>query len=201
MWNTINRLINKKSKVTHISYIKVGKNILTDAKDITNAINDYFTNVGTKLAANLERSKNIPYGYIEQTETEFNLRTISETEAHKLLSSVKPSKSTGYDRIPPKLIKDAAAVITSSLTPIFNNFIMTGILPDELKIAVLSPIFNEGDKLCCDIIIDQCRFYPPLLKFLRRLYSNNYWITLLVIKYSLTSNWGLGKSTQSRHHC
>ena len=34
----------------------------------------------------------------------------------KILMTIKPSKSTGHDRIPPKLIKDAADVIASSLT-------------------------------------------------------------------------------------
>ena len=47
----------------------------------------------------------------------------------KILMTIKPSKSTGHDRIPPKLINDAANVIPNSLTNIFNKSISTGSFP------------------------------------------------------------------------
>ena len=62
---------------------------------------------------------------------------MTETEVFKYLSNVKPTKSTGYDKIPQKLIKDAAGVISRSLTIIFNRSIVSGIFPEDLKIAVL----------------------------------------------------------------
>jgi hypothetical protein len=51
----------------------------------------------------------------------------------KILKSIKASKSTGHDRIPPKLIKDAAEEIVASLTQIFNKSISTGIFPDGFE--------------------------------------------------------------------
>ena len=74
---------------------------------------------------------------------------VTEAEVYKYLSNVKPTKSTGYDKIPPKLIKDAAGVISRSLTIIFNKSIISGIFPEDLKIAVLSPIFKKGDRSSC----------------------------------------------------
>ena len=74
---------------------------------------------------------------------------MTKTEVYKYLSNVKPTKSTGYDKIPPNLIKDVAGVISRSLTIIFNRSIISGIFPKDLKIAVLSPIFKKGDRSSC----------------------------------------------------
>ena len=81
---------------------------------------------------------------------------VTETEVYKYLSNVKPTRSTGYDKIPPKLIKDAAGVISRSLTIIFNKSIISGIFPEDLKIAVLSPIFKKGEKIAFDQL---CKYF------------------------------------------
>ena len=60
------------------------------------------------------------------------------------------SKAIGHDRILPKLLKDSAHVTTSSLTTIFNKSIMTGIFPDDLKIAIISLIHKSGCKMECN---------------------------------------------------
>jgi hypothetical protein len=59
---------------------------------------------------------------------------------------MKTSKSTGHDRIPPKPLKVAAEEIAPSLAAIFNASINLGIFPDELKIAIISPIHKSDSK-------------------------------------------------------
>ncbi len=67
-----------------------------------------------------------------------------------MLSTIKTSKSAGHDRIPGKLLRDAADVVAPSLTAIFNASINTGIFPEDFKIAVISPIHKAGSKTNCD---------------------------------------------------
>ena len=94
-----------------ISEIKTENGSFTDPKEITNVSNEYFCNIGYNLAQNLESTSVQPSTYVDQRETEFKLDPVTEAEVYKYLSNVKPTKSTGYDKIPPKLIKDAAGVI------------------------------------------------------------------------------------------
>jgi hypothetical protein len=63
---------------------------------------------------------------------------------------MKTSKSAGHDRIPPKLLKDAAEEIAPSLAAIFNASINLGIFPDDFKIAIISPIHKSDSELICD---------------------------------------------------
>ena len=67
-----------------------------------------------------------------------------------MLSTIKTSKSAGHDRIPGKLLRDAAEVIAPSLSAIFNASINTGIFPQDFKIAIISPIHKAGSKTNCD---------------------------------------------------
>lgn len=45
-----------------------------------------------------------------------------------------------------RLLKEAAPIITSSLTLIINLSIVTGIVPDEWKHTKVSPVFKDGVK-------------------------------------------------------
>ena len=93
-----------------------------------------------------------------RSETGFKLDPVTETEVYKYLSNVKPTKSTGYDKIPPKLIKGAAGVISKSLPIIFNKSIISGIFPEDLKIAVLRQSLRKVIDL--DVItIDQFQYF------------------------------------------
>ena len=41
-------------------------------------------------------------------------------------------------------------MITSSLTQIFNQSLLTGGFPDDFKVAIMSPIFKSESKLECN---------------------------------------------------
>ena len=50
-WNTINKLINKRSKTTNISSLVVDEACLTNSSEIADSMNDYFCNIGSKLSS------------------------------------------------------------------------------------------------------------------------------------------------------
>ena len=70
----------------------------------------------------------------------------TETDVSKLLYTIKTTKATGHDRISAKLLKDSADVIAKSLTTIFNKSILSGSFPDDMKIAIVSPIYKSDCK-------------------------------------------------------
>ena len=48
-WNTINKLIDRKSKTTEIPYLDVGGEIVSDLKQKVENLNDYFVSAGSAL--------------------------------------------------------------------------------------------------------------------------------------------------------
>ncbi len=71
---------------------------------------------------------------------------VTETDVSKLLYTIKTNKATGHDRISAKLLKDGADVIAKSLSTIFNKSILSGSFPDDMKIAIVSPICKSDCK-------------------------------------------------------
>jgi len=57
-----------------------------------------------------------------------------------IIDSLKPKKSSGYDKITIKILKAYASLISHPLSYIYNGLLSTGIFPDCLKIAVVKPL-------------------------------------------------------------
>jgi uncharacterized protein (UPF0371 family) len=72
------------------------------------------------------------------------LTDIETSEVFEIISQLKPNKSHGYDGIHPKVIKEITPQISNVPCHIFNLTFETGIIPNDLKISLITPIFNKA---------------------------------------------------------
>ena len=63
------------------------------------------------------------------------------------ISKLKQDKAPGDDGITPKFLKEVADEIAEPLTEIFNKSVSEGVVPQDWKIANVTPIFKKGTKL------------------------------------------------------
>ena len=100
---------------------------------MANMLNNYFSQIGQKLAANIEQpnSANILSStlFITQRCTSFYLQPITESDILEYIRQLNPSKSTGPDGIPLKYITMSALIIAPVLTRLYNSCISTGTNP------------------------------------------------------------------------
>ena len=73
----------------------------------------------------------------------FVLTPATDEEIEKIVRNLKSSAS-GWDEIPPRVIKSVKDDITNIITYLCNLSFCTGIVPDELKIAKVVPIYKSG---------------------------------------------------------
>ena len=78
--------------------------------------------------------------------TEDILVTFDPEVVLKKLLNLRVDKSPGPDGLHPALFKHCAAAIAEPLSMIFQKSYTTGILPEEWKLAHISPLFKKGDK-------------------------------------------------------
>ena len=81
--------------------------------------------------------------------TPFEIKEASEKEIFDIIRKLKTNASAGNDKIPSKLIKMSANIISKHLTHLINITIRKGIFPKLAKIAMVKPIYKfskDGSK-------------------------------------------------------
>ena len=76
----------------------------------------------------------------------YSFSIVTEGKVLKLLNALSINKATGLDGIPSRFVRDSASIIVSPLTHIINLSIIQGVVPDDLKIARVVPLFKKNDK-------------------------------------------------------
>ena len=122
---------------------------INDPIDISNNINDYFANVANSI---LEQRKYTGDGNFEKyltnpLSTSISAAAVDASEVAKIISKFKTNKASGPISIPVDIFKFINNDISPLLTKIINISMNTGIHPDKLKIAKVTPIFKKGSKL------------------------------------------------------
>ena len=75
--------------------------------------------------------------------TSFNFSLVDENHIAKTLASLRTKNSSGHDGISTKLLKFTSPALLKPLTIVINQSLITGILPDKLKIAKVIPLFKK----------------------------------------------------------
>ena len=149
-WQHINTILNRgksKSKVPE-NFVIDGNNI-TNPKEIANAFNDFFVNIGSNLASEMpDLSSRIKFDDFLSSincSSNFEFEEITSEDVSKAIDSLKNKTSYGYDKLTSNMIKAAKDVLVQPLTIIINQCLKSGIFPDKLKIAKVIPVYKKGD--------------------------------------------------------
>ena len=80
----------------------------------------------------------------------FDFKPVQPTYVKHILNKVNPNKSTGYDDIPPKVVKMCSEELSYTLAELINSAFKCNIFPDDLKKAEISPIYKKKDDMIKD---------------------------------------------------
>ena len=144
-WKNINNMIGRKKNNTQQSSFKMNETEkINEPKTISNAFNDFFVNIGPKLAANIQHSGKNYFDYLkQQANTCMYLKPIVAEEIVKIVGKFNPNKSPGHDDIGNMIVKKVAIEISEPLAIIFNCSLITGVVPKQLKTAKVIPIYKK----------------------------------------------------------
>ena len=158
LWTNLKSLgYSKKTSSKANIVLRIANSICFNALDICNHINSFFINIASNLVKALPSPRNI---YSTDSELfknfykkrgiipgSFKLQPVSEEFIRKELNGLDPKKSTGLDNISPKFLKEGAEQLAPIISHIVNLSITSGIVPNELKEAKVSPLYKKNDKL------------------------------------------------------
>ena len=138
-WKYVNSKLKTRSKVPDL---KLNETVYTKSElEKVDLLNHFFTSVFTS-----EDLSSVPQ--IEKQVNEPFLTSIDITEEMTLeiLKSLNPSKSIGPDGIHPRILKETSDILAFPLHLIFRSSLQHGMIPNEWKIAHVTPVHKKGSK-------------------------------------------------------
>ena len=146
-WNTINETLNKnkKRKCPLDEFYLLNDSIITDHKIIYDEFNKSFVSIGGSVGNNQSTIMNDAFHtYLtDKPNCTLKFKLTNVTEIIDIINKLKPKSSSGVYDLSNKVIKNLQEIIAEPLTIIINQMLNTGIFPDSLKIAKVSPLFKK----------------------------------------------------------
>ena len=127
---------------------------------------------------------------IPQTHSMF-LEPVTTSDVLKTAVKLKNKSSHGHDGISTKLLKESISIIINPITHIINRSFDTGIVPHDMKMAKVVPIYKASDR-------SQLKNYRPVSllpafsKLLERLMYNKL---MSYLTFSSNTNTGFDPDT------
>ena len=150
-WKTLqNLLANKPSERTQVpKNLLVDDLIIDDPNLILYNFNEFFTNIGTKLAQTPGETdfNTISKFLSKRVGSSMHLNPLSPTEIFIIINPLEPKQSVRCDDIPSEFIKSSADDIAQYLHYYFNFALNFGIFPESCNKAKVVPIHKSGSKL------------------------------------------------------
>ena len=146
LWKCLGNMINpnKKVKRNRISKLNVNGVDITDDQLISNQMNEYFCNIGKKLANDLPQSGDFTKYLMNKVNATMFLSPVLRTEITKVIDHLNSKKSPGPDNMSPKILKYCGNALSEPLSKIFNSSIEAAKYPTKLKIAKVIALHKKN---------------------------------------------------------
>ena len=97
----------------------------------------------------------------ERVNQNFVFESADPLEVMNIIDSLDPGKGSGPYSIPNNVLKTLKFNLCHPLKTIINMSFVTGVYPDQLKIAKVIPTFKKGDKL----LVSKLQAYLTTFKY------------------------------------
>jgi len=119
---------------------------ITDKLDIAENFNLFFSHIGIETSSSVPKSKKHYTNYLpQQSNKSFFMEPTSPSEIQNIISNLKSKQSQDCDNLSTRLIKYIGDAIADPLAHIVNLSLSTGLVPSNMKIAKVIPIFKKGN--------------------------------------------------------
>ena len=140
--------MNVSNNKSNISKIRSHNDIIEDPNNIANIFNNHFSTIGANLAKEIPPSEKNCSDFLGKSNPNSIFFTpTTRYEIIDIVSTLKNNKSAGHDEINNYILKGVILSIADPLEYIFNESLLTGQVPEQMKIAKVIPLFKKGDHL------------------------------------------------------
>ena len=147
-WKILNNNCGLQSGLDEINTIKSQTgNLLFNNIEISNEFSKYYKDAATDLASLLNVNTEEHKEYLPDRKDEWEFIVVTKEEVMKTIQSLKNKRSSGFDGISNRLIKNIGDIIAKPISKLINQSITEANFPKILKEAKVVPIHKKGSKL------------------------------------------------------
>ena len=146
IWKIIKETLNRSKSEALPNRFLVGELYIDDPKEIANAFNSYFINIGPSAASHIVTDVSYKDYLSENHATTMKMKFVKEEAVDSIINKLKNKSSRVIDGISNQILMIAKAELLRPLTFLINQMIHTGTYPQQLKIVKVTPIFKANDK-------------------------------------------------------
>ena len=143
-WKNINSFLSQNWQDSPIKIIlNIGQ--LMEGGDLAEFFNRYFTSIGSEIAATF--SNDIDYNFFNLIQSIPNFCVMvpsTNEEVDKIIKDL-PNKVNCLFDISCKLLKQASRLLSPIVSYLYNECLLSGVYPSNLKAARVVPIYKSGN--------------------------------------------------------
>lgn len=148
LWNFYKKIIhNTESTGTNktIKSLVLNNEIVSSDSEIANKMNSYFVNVTDEINISpIPIDSAFLNSFRRNIFTRFSLQITTQEEVKQAILNLNPAAATGHDNISTKFLQKFSSELTPTITRLINIAIQNSVFPQNLKIAIVTPIYKAG---------------------------------------------------------
>ena len=144
-WGVISETLNRKVKNSVPETMTINGQDCSNKEIIVEEFNNFLATVGEKIEQNIRKHVGSHYrNYLtNDIRCNFAFHLIDNNDTMRIIKNTKILTSKGHDGISSELLKLITNDISKCITVIINQSLTSGIFPNSLKIAKVTPIFKK----------------------------------------------------------
>lgn len=142
IWETVNEITDRKKRVQETQSVALDDRNAS-GQEMLNLMNMHFVDVGSP-PEDEDTSQCCVTDGITSLKNTIMLLPTTPYEVEGLINKIKNNAAAGVDDIKPRPVKYVSKQISYILSHLINRTLETGIFPNELKIARVTPIYKGG---------------------------------------------------------
>ena len=124
-WKIIKETLNRSKRDALPNRFLVGEQYIDDPKEIANAFNSYFINIGPSVASHIVTDASYKDYLSENHTTTIKMQFVKEEAVDSIINKLKNKTSRGIDGISNQILKIAKAELRRPITFLVNQMIHT----------------------------------------------------------------------------
>ena len=181
-WKGIKQIISIKPTdlLTPSKIILEDGSTVTDANEIANSFKNFFVNISISMSNQVTSTSTSQLSFLKSSPSSgFFLFPCTSNEIESLICGLSLKKAIGPYSIPTEILKKVGGIVAKPLELLCNLSFSNGVVPDNLKIARVVPLYKSFPRTCLSNYrpisllsnfhkILEKLFYNRLIKFLDR---------------------------------